>query len=246
MRKRLDALYSTLVYLRFLGTFVYAIGFIERILVPKNIDSGESGALAAALLVDVALLGVFAVQHSVMARQGFKRMWTRIVPEEAERSTYVLASTAALALLLWQWRPLPQILWSVAGGGAPVITALSWLGWALVLASTFLISHFHLFGVTQGFARLLRRHIPEQQFTTPLFYRWVRHPLYAGFIVAFWAAPVMTQGHLLFAAATTAYILLGIWLEERDLIAHFGRRYEEYRASVGMLLPRRRSAKGPH
>jgi protein-S-isoprenylcysteine O-methyltransferase Ste14 len=247
MRKLFVALYSTLVYVLFLGTFVYAIGFVELILVPKDIDSGKSGGLAAALLVDVALLGLFAIQHSVMARQGFKRMWTRIVPQDAERSTYVLASSAVLALLLWQWRPLPQILWSVEGGAAHAITALSWLGWALVLASTFLISHFHLFGVTQGFARLLRRRIPEQQFTTPLFYRWVRHPLYAGFIIAFWAAPVMTQGHLLFAAATTGYILLGIWLEERDLIAHFGQRYADYRAAVGMLLPRWRSAKGqPH
>ena len=191
MRKLLAALYSTLVYLLFLGTFVYAIGFVERIVVPKNIDTGESGALAA-VLVDLALLGVFAVQHSVMARQGFKRMWTRIVPEEAERSTYVLASSAALALLLWQWRPWPQTVWSVGGVAAGVITALSWLGWALVLASTFLISHFHLFGVSQGFAQLLRRQIPEQQFTTPLFYRWMRHPLYAGFIIAFWAAPTMT------------------------------------------------------
>jgi protein-S-isoprenylcysteine O-methyltransferase Ste14 len=237
MRKLLVALYSTLVYLLFLGTFVYAIGFVERIVVPKNIDTGQSSALAA-VLVDLALLGVFAVQHSVMARQGFKRLWTRFIPEEAERSTYVLASSAALALLLWQWRPLPQAVWSVGGGAANVITTVSWLGWALVLASTFLISHFHLFGVTQGFARLLRRHIPEQQFSTPLFYRWMRHPLYAGFIIAFWAAPVMSLGHLLFAAATTGYILLGIWLEERDLVAHFGRRYEEYRASVGMLLPR--------
>jgi methanethiol S-methyltransferase len=237
MRKLFVALYSTLVYLLFLGTFVYAIGFVERIVVPKNIDTGEPGALAA-VLVDLSLLGLFAIQHSVMARQGFKRMWTRIVPEEAERSTYVLASSAALALLLWQWRPLPQTVWSVDGNAATAISTLSWLGWALVLASTFLISHFHLFGVTQGFARLLRRHIPEQQFTTPLFYRWMRHPLYAGFIIAFWAAPVMSLGHLLFAAATTGYILLGIWLEERDLLAHFGRRYEDYRASVGMLLPR--------
>jgi protein-S-isoprenylcysteine O-methyltransferase Ste14 len=173
-----------------------------------------------------------------MARKGFKRVWTRIVPEEAERSTYVLAASGALALLLWQWRPLPQTVWSVQGGAANIVSAFSWLGWSMVLVSTFLISHFHLFGLTQGFARLLRRHLPEQQFTTPFLYRWLRHPIYAGFILAFWAAPVMSVGHLLFAAATTGYILLGIWLEERDLVAHFGQRYLEYRKSAGMLLPR--------
>ncbi|HYP79523.1 MAG TPA: hypothetical protein VEQ17_04490, partial [Steroidobacteraceae bacterium] len=193
-----------------------------------------------AILVDLALLGVFAVQHSVMARKGFKLMWTRIVPEAVERSTYVLFSSLALALLLWQWQPIPQLVWSTDGALAIAITALSWAGWAMVLASTFLISHFHLFGLTQGFARLLRRHMPEQEFTTPLFYRWVRHPLYAGFIIAFWAAPQMSVGHLLFAVATTGYILLGIWLEERDLVAHFGQRYLQYREAVGMLIPRLR------
>jgi len=238
MRKLSVALYSTIAYLFFLATFVYAVGFVEALVVPKNIDNGEAAGSFTAVLVDLALLGLFAVQHSVMARQGFKRVWTRIVPEEAERSTYVLAASAALALLLWQWRPLPHNVWSVQGAAAHLITACSWLGWSMVLASTFLISHFHLFGLSQGFARLLRRRLPEQQFTTPFLYRWLRHPLYAGFILAFWAAPVMSVGHLLFAAATTGYILLGIWLEERDLLAHFGRRYQEYRESVGMLLPR--------
>lgn len=238
MRKLFVALYSTLAYLCFLGAFAYAVGFVEGLMVPKGIDTGTPASTSTAVVVDLLLLGLFAIQHSVMARQGFKRVWTRVVPEEAERSTYVLAASAALALLLWQWRPLPQTVWSVEGTGAGVIAALSWLGWSLVLVSTFLISHFHLFGLTQGFARLLRRHLPEQQFTTPLLYRWLRHPIYAGFIVAFWAAPVMSVGHLLFALATTGYILLGIWLEERDLVAHFGRRYVEYRESVGMLLPR--------
>jgi protein-S-isoprenylcysteine O-methyltransferase Ste14 len=237
VRKLFVALYSTLAYLFFLATFVYAIGFVEG-LVPRNIDTGEPAGALTAVLVDLALLGLFAVQHSVMARQGFKRLWTRIVPEEAERSTYVLAASAALALLLWQWRPLPQSAWSVHGAAATLITAVSWLGWSMVLVSTFLISHFHLFGLTQGFARILRRHLPEQQFTTPFLYRWLRHPIYAGFILAFWAAPVMSMGHLLFAMATTGYILIGIWLEERDLLTHFGRRYQEYRESVGMLLPR--------
>lgn len=234
------ALYSTFAYLLFLGTFVHAIGFVENIMVRKTIDSGAAGGATGAILVDLALLGVFAVQHSVMARKGFKRMWTRIVPEAVERSTYVLFSSLALALLLWQWQPIPQLVWSTDGALAIAITALSWAGWAMVLASTFLISHFHLFGLTQGFARLLRRHMPEQEFTTPLFYRWVRHPLYAGFIIAFWAAPQMSVGHLLFAVATTGYILLGIWLEERDLVAHFGQRYLQYREAVGMLIPRLR------
>ena len=234
------ALYSTFAYLLFLGTFVHAIGFVENIMVRKTIDSSAAGGATGAILVDLALLGVFAVQHSVMARKGFKRMWTRIVPEAVERSTYVLFSSLALALLLWQWQPIPQLVWSVDGALAIAITALSWAGWAMVLASTFLISHFHLFGLTQGFARLLRRHMPEQEFTTPLFYRWVRHPLYAGFIIAFWAAPQMSVGHLLFAVATTGYILLGIWLEERDLVAHFGQRYLHYREAVGMLIPRLR------
>lgn len=240
MRKLIIALYSALAYLFFLGSFVFAIGFVEGIVVPKTIDSGHGGDTLTALLVNVCLLGLFAAQHSVMARQGFKRMWTRIIPEEAERSTYVLMASLALALLLWQWRALPQTVWAVGGAAKTAITVVSWCGWAMVLVSTFLISHFHLFGVTQGFARLMRRHLPEQQFTTPFLYRWLRHPIYAGFIVAFWAAPQMSLGHLVFAAATTSYILLGIWLEERDLVAHFGRRYIEYRASVGMLIPRLR------
>ena len=240
MGRIFTALYSSVAYVLFLGTFVHAIGFVENIVVRKTIDSGAAGGATGAILVNLALLGLFAVQHSVMARKGFKRMWTRIVPEASERSTYVLFSSLALALLLWQWRPIPQLVWSTDGVLAIAITALSWAGWAMVLASTFLISHFHLFGVTQGFARLLQRHMPEQEFTTPLVYRWIRHPLYAGFIIAFWAAPQMSAGHLLFAVATTGYILVGIWLEERDLVAHFGQRYLQYRAAVGMLVPRLR------
>lgn len=241
MGKLILALYSAATYLLFLVTFLYAIGFVEGVVVPRTIDSGEAGDPLTTVLVDAALLGIFAVQHSVMARQGFKRMWTRIIPEAAERSTYVLMASLALALLLWQWRPLPALVWSVENPvAAGVISAVSWAGFGMVLLSTFLISHFHLFGLSQGFAQLLRRQMPEQQFTTPLLYRWIRHPLYAGFILAFWAAPRMSVGHLLFAVATTGYILLNIWLEERDLVAHFGRRYVEYRAAVGMLFPRLR------
>lgn len=240
MRKLFTALYSAVVYMFFLGTFLYAIGFVEGIVVPKTIDSGDTGDTLAAVLVNLALLGLFAVQHSVMARPAFKRALTRVIPADAERSTYVLAASAALALLLWQWRALPQTFWSVEGATAATITAVSWLGWAMVLVSTFLISHFHLFGLSQGFAELLRRHLPEQEFSTPFLYRYLRHPIYAGFILAFWAAPVMSVGHLLFAVATTGYILVGIWLEERDLVAHFGQRYVQYRQAVGMLIPRLR------
>jgi len=239
MRKLLAALYSAWVYVLFLGVFLYAIGFVENLLVPKSIDSGGSGPVVRSLLIDAGLLMVFAVQHSVMARPGFKRLWTRIIPEEIERSTFVLFASLALALLCWQWRPLPQPVWSI---GNPIFAGamifISWSGWGLLLLSTFLISHFHLFGLSQGFARLLGNKAPEQKFTTPFLYKWLRHPLYAGFILAFWATPQMTIGHLLFAIATTGYIFVGIWFEERDLVAQFGERYRQYRGNVGMLVPK--------
>jgi methanethiol S-methyltransferase len=239
MRKLLSPLYSTLVYVLFLGVFLYAIGFVENLQVPKTIDSGASGPISAALLVDAVLLLIFALQHSVMARPAFKRWWTRAVPPQIERSTYVLLASLALALLFWQWRPLPQPVWSIDEPlAAQGLRMLSWSGWGLVLLSTFLISHFHLFGLSQGFARLLGLDAPEPKFTTPFLYRWLRHPLYAGFIIAFWAAPHMSVGHLLFAVATSGYIFVGISLEERDLIALFGERYRQYRATVGMLVPR--------
>lgn len=243
MRKLLAALYSALVYGFFLGVFLYAIGFVENVLVPKSIDSGTGGSVAGSLLMDAGLLVLFAVQHSVMARPGFKRRWTRIVPWDIERSTFVLLASLVLALVCWQWRPLPQTVWSIEDPiAARALLVVSWSGWGLVLLSTFLISHFHLFGLSQGFARLLGRNLPEPAFTTPFFYRWLRHPLYAGFILAFWAAPHMSLGHLFFAVATTGYIFVGIWLEERDLISHFGDRYRQYRATVGMLVPRIRLA----
>jgi methanethiol S-methyltransferase len=246
MKALLAALYSGVVYLFFFVTFLYAAGFVEGVVVPKAIDDGAPGDLATTLLVDVALLGLFAVQHSLMARPGFKRVWTRLVPDAVERSTYVLFASLALALLFWQWRPLPQLVWSVDDPAAAMaLRVLSWAGWGMVLASTFLISHFHLFGLSQGFAKLLGRGSPDFQFTTPLFYRYIRHPIYAGFIIAFWAEPRMSAGHLLFAVATTGYILIGIWLEERDLVAHFGGRYLAYRRDVGMLIPKLRSRARP-
>lgn len=231
--------YGVSAYVFFLATFVYTIGFVGNIGVPKTIDSGPSGPLVPALVEDLLLLGLFAVQHSVMARRSFKRWWTRIVPPAVERSTFVLASTLVLALLDWQWRPIAQpVAWNVGPGAvALLLQVLFWLGWAVLLVSTFLINHFELFGLRQVFAQLAGRDIPAPEFRTPFLYRYVRHPLYVGFLLAFWAAPVMTAGHLLFSVACTGYILIGIWFEERDLIAQFGDRYRLYRAQVGMLVP---------
>ncbi len=243
MRGFLSALYSACAYVLFLVTFTYAILFVEGVFVPKTIDSGTPGPILSSLAINALLLGVFAIQHTIMARPSFKRAWTRIIPAEIERSTFVLAATLALALIVWQWRPLPQLVWSVDDPIASgIIFAISWSGWAILLISTFLISHFHLFGLSQGWGRVLKLNpeIVDQKLVTPLFYRWIRHPLYTGFIIAFWAAPQMSLGHLFFAIATTGYIFVGIWFEERDLVAHFGDRYRIYRDNVGMVFPKLR------
>ena len=230
--------YGGLAYLIFLGTFLYAIGFVSQYVVPKTIDSGPASALPTALLINLMLMSIFAVQHSGMARQGFKKLFARFASPAIERSTYVLLASFSLILLFWQWEPMPTVVWNIEGpvfAGAAV--AGGFMGWLIVLYSTFLISHFELFGLTQVVTHFAGRIVAPVKFRTPGLYRLIRHPIYLGFIIAFWSTPDMTLGHLLFASVTTAYIFVGIWLEERDLVAFFGDEYRKYRERVAMLLP---------
>jgi protein-S-isoprenylcysteine O-methyltransferase Ste14 len=235
-------LYGIASYVVFFVTFLYAIGFVSGIVVPKTIDTGTVVSVMEAVIVNILLMSLFAVQHSVMARRQFKEWWTQYVPKSVERSTYVLFASLALALLFWQWRPIPALVWHIDNQQiAMAIVALSFVGWLIVLTSTFLINHFELFGLHQVANNLTGRPMPVPRFRTPLFYKLVRHPIYLGFIVAFWAAPTMTAGHLLFAAVTTAYIIVGALLEEHDLIEMFADDYRLYRQRVSMLIPWRKS-----
>lgn len=232
-------IYGVLSYAVFLGVFVYAIGFIGGFATPTMLDGVPTRPPLEALAIDLGLLGLFAVQHSVMARPAFKRWWTRIVPEAVERSTYVLLSSLALvALFLW-WEPIGGVVWEAPAGAARnSVIALYLFGWAVLLYSTFLIDHFDLFGLKQVWRRLKGGSYQEPQFYTPSLYKLMRHPLYVGWLIIFWAAPTMTAAHLVFALGTTAYILIAIQLEERDLVAAFGERYLAYRRTTPMLLPR--------
>jgi protein-S-isoprenylcysteine O-methyltransferase Ste14 len=238
MNRILAIAYGVASYLLFLASFLYAVGFVGNLLIPKSIDSGPTDALPASFLVDMLLVLLFAVPHSVMARPAFKRWWTQFVPPAVERSTYVLVSSLTLGFLFWQWWPIPTVLWHVAN---PVVRwllhAVFWCGWAIVLVSTFLIDHFDLFGLRQVYLFASRREYIPPAFKTSGLYRFVHHPIMAGFLLAFWATPTMTLGHLLFAVATTAYILIALQLEERDLAAFHGEQYRAYQRQAGMLLP---------
>lgn len=235
-------LYGLVAYFAFFATILYAIGFVDDLAVPKTIDTGPTSPTAEALAVNLLLMTLFAVQHSLMARKQFKQWWTQYVPKAVERSTYVLLASLTLALLFWQWRPMPAIVWQTEQPDVAVtIATLSLVGWVIVFTSTFLINHFELFGLHQVASNLAGQEMPTPRFRTPLYYKFVRHPIYLGFIIAFWAAPTMTIGHLLFAAVTTTYIIVGILLEEHDLIEVFGDEYRRYRERVSMLVPWRKS-----
>ena len=239
MARSLAFLYGIVVYAVFFLTFLYLIGFVGNLLVPKSIDSGAVTATGTALLINVLLIALFGVQHSVMARPAFKNWWTRIVPAPIERSTYVLLASAVLILLFWQWRPMGQTVWNLQAAWAQyVMWALFGAGFLLVLLSTFVIDHFDLFGLRQVTLNFRQKPYSHNPFSVRFFYRFVRHPLYAGFIMAFWATPTMTVGHLLFAAGMTGYMLVAIRYEERDLVTFHGDAYASYRGKVPMLVPR--------
>lgn len=246
MKRYLTLGYGAAAYLLFLAAFLYLIGFVGNFALPRSVDRGLAAPLAEAALINAALVAAFGVQHSVMARPAFKRWWVHFVPPSIERSTYVLLSSAVLALLYWQWRTMPTVIWDVRMPAArALLWVLFWLGWAIALLATFLINHFDLFGLRQVYLASRYRPYTSIEFRVRLLYRVVRHPLMLGMVIAFWAAPVMTAGHLLFSVGMTIYILAATQLEERDLVTSLGDQYSAYRREVSMLLPiPRRQATG--
>lgn len=238
MKRILSLFYGVLCYFAFFGTILYAIGFVGNLLVPKTIDSNPEVPLLNAILVNASLLLLFALQHSIMARPAFKRWWTRIVPEHLERSTFVLLSSLCLMLMMWQWQPIGGIVWSTENKTVKDILFIAYiLGWAIVFASTFLINHFDLFGLRQVWLYFRGKPYEQLPFRLPFLYKLVRHPLYLGFLIAFWSTPVMTIAHLLFAILTTGYILTAIQFEEKDLVKSFGEKYRDYKKWVPMIIP---------
>lgn len=231
-------LYAIVSYAIFTASFLYALGFVGNYVVPKSIDAGDPSNLSEAIVVNLLLMSLFAIQHSIMARPSFKRWMATLLPAACQRSTYVLLSSLILLLLFWQWRPIPAPVWQVGGIAAWLLSGIHWLGWLIAFASTHMIDHFDLFGLRQALFALRGTEMPGKSFKTPLLYKIVRHPIMLGFLLAFWATPEMTAGHLLFAIANTAYILVGLHFEERDLITEFGATYQQYRRQVPMLVPR--------
>ena len=240
MSRSLTMLFALVAYAIFFATFLYLIAFVGNIaVVPRTVDIGPAAPVATAVAINVALIALFGVQHSVMARQGFKAWWTRVIPVPAERSVYVLMASAALIILMSFWRPIDGMVWSVTNPlGETLLWALFALGWGIVLLSTFLLNHFELFGLQQAWLHMRGRAAEPHQLRQPLFYKWVAHPLYSGFFLAFWATPHMSYGHLLLAAGVSVYMLIAIRYEERDLTNYYGEDYTRYRSSVGMIFPR--------